>query len=107
MFTRITRSMAATALVAGGVGLGALLSAGTASAGSVDDAFLTALQADGIQPPTSQAAISLAKDVCTSLDQGYSRNDVIQAVSKKTQLSTAASKTFVVDSVQAYCPSHL
>jgi hypothetical protein len=107
VFTRITKSVAGTALVAGAVGLGALLSAGAANARSVDDAFLASLEADGIQPPSSQAAISLAQDVCTSLDHGYSGTEVIQAVGKKTELSTAASKSFVIDAVQAYCPEHL
>ncbi|MBV8966330.1 MAG: DUF732 domain-containing protein, partial [Mycobacteriaceae bacterium] len=97
MFTRrFTKSIAGTTLAAATLGMAAVIAAGTASAGSTDDAFLAQLAKDGITPPTSARAISDAHGVCTALDEGYSSQAVIAAVQKTTGLDASGSKTFAV-----------
>ena len=108
MFTRrFTASVARTTLTAAALGLAALGFAGTASASSVDDAFLAQLQADGITPPTPARAISDAHAVCNSLEQGQSGQQVIAAVAQSTGLSPKGAKTFAVDAATAYCPQYV
>ena len=108
MFTsRFTVAAARTALTAAALGLAALGFAGTAGASSVDDAFLAQLQADGIQPPTAERAVSDAHAVCKALDAGHSPQEVINAVAKATGLSSTSAKTFSVDAASAYCPQYV
>ena len=105
MFTRrFTTSIAASTLTAAGLGLAALGLATTANAGTVDDAFLAQLSADGIQPPSASVAVKDAHAVCKALNQGVSGKDVIGAVAEATGLTTKGANTFAVDAASAYCP---
>jgi hypothetical protein len=105
MFTH--RFMARTALTAAALGVAALGFAGTAGAGSVDDAFLAQIQADGITPPSASVAIDDAHAVCKALDTGGSSKEVISAVAESTGLSAKGAKTFAVDAASAYCPQYV
>ena len=108
MFTRrFTKSVAGTTLAAATLGMAALFAAGAAGASSVDDAFLAQLQKDGITPPTAARAISDAHGVCNALDEGYSSQQVINAVAESTGLSAKGAKTFAVDAASAYCPQYV
>jgi hypothetical protein len=107
MFARFTKTFAGTALAAGVLGLAAVVTAGTASAGSIDNKFLDQLDADGIVYPNPQAAISLAHDVCDALDDGASSDEVISAVGKETGLDPETSEIFAVDAANAYCPEYV
>jgi Protein of unknown function (DUF732) len=108
MFTRrFTKSVTRTTLAAAIVGMAALVAAGTASAGSVDDAFLAQLQKDGITPPTAARAINDAHGVCNALDQGNSAQSVINAVANTTGLDHQGANTFAVDAASAYCPQYV
>jgi hypothetical protein len=108
MFTRrFTKSFARTTLAAAGIGMAAVIAASPASAGSVDDAFLAQLEEDGIIPPSSGTAIKDAKAVCNALDEGYSSQEVIDAVAEETGLSAKGAKTFAVDAASAYCPEYV
>lgn len=108
MFSRrFAAAMAGTTLTAAALGLAALGVAGTASASSGDDAFLTQLQADGITPPSSAVAIKDAHTVCKALDRGESSKDVINAVVETTGLNTKSANTFAVDAASAYCPQYV
>jgi len=104
---RFTAFAARTTLTAAALGLAALGFAGTAGATSVDDTFLSQLQADGIQPPTAARAISDAHAVCKALDAGHSPQEVISAVAQSTGLSPKGAKTFSVDAASAYCPQYV
>lgn len=104
MFARRFTAAVAGTTVASGLGMAALIAAGSASAGSVDDAFLTQLEQDGITPPSAARAIKDAKSVCSALDNGYSADEVIDAVAESTGLSTNGANTFAVDAASAYCP---
>ncbi len=66
MFARI----ATTALTAAALGLAAFTGAAAASASSVDDEFLTNIDAEGIAFDSARAAISDAHLVCTSIAGG-------------------------------------
>ena len=62
---------AASALVAGGLGLAAVATAGTAGAiSSTDDTFLAEITAEGISYDSPKDAIYAAHDVCFALDDG-------------------------------------
>ena len=62
--------------------MAALITAGTAGAGSVDDAFIAQLDNDGITPPSA-------------------------AVAETTGMSVKGSKVFALDAAQAYCPQYV
>jgi hypothetical protein len=112
MFT--TRFAASSAMAIAALGVTVLITAGPAAAftnnssgNSADQAFLTQLGNDGITPPSSQEAISLAHSVCTSLDKGNDPDAVIAAVAKTTGLSNKSAKVFAVDAASAYCPQYV
>jgi hypothetical protein len=110
-----TRFAASSAMAIAALGVSALITAGPAAAftdnsssgNSADQAFLTQLGNDGITPPSSQEAISLAHSVCTSLDKGNEPDAVIAAVAKTTGLSNKSAKVFAVDAASAYCPEYV
>ena len=104
---RFSRSVAGTTLAAATLGMAALITAGTAGAGSVDDAFIAQLDKDGIMPPSSGVALKDAHSVCGALDNGYSSQDVINAVAETTGLSAKSAKVFALDAAQAYCPQYV
>jgi uncharacterized protein DUF732 len=101
-FTTFVGSAAATAAL----GLAAFASAGVASAGSVDDTFITVITAQGIKPPSTKEAIGVAHDVCTVLDEGGDLVDAVTAVSDYTELEMEDSAFLVGASVASYCPEH-
>jgi hypothetical protein len=108
MFTLFTKSVARTALAAGTLGLAALVAAGTANAGSVDDQFLAALKNDGISYSNPQAVVANAKKTCAYLDQGKSPDAISQALQEAYPgLGEKGAKVFMVDSAKFYCPEHL
>jgi hypothetical protein len=94
------------AAVASTLGLTALASAGIASAGSVDDTFISVLRDEGIMPPSAKEAISTAHAVCAVLDDGMSLVDGVSAVSDHTGLEFEDAAFFVGASVASYCPEH-
>lgn len=94
------------AAVASTLGLAALASAGVASAGSVDDTFITVLRDEGIVPPSTREAISTGHAVCAVFDDGLSLIDAVSAVSDTTGLEMEDSAFFVGASVASYCPEH-
>ena len=107
MLTLFTKSVARTALAAGTLGLAALVAAGTAHAGSVDDQFLAQLKKDGISVSNQQKMVNTGKSMCTVLDQGASPDSINQAIQKAYGLSKQEANVFMVDSAKFYCPEHL
>ncbi|WP_139837095.1 DUF732 domain-containing protein [Mycobacterium szulgai] len=106
--TRVTKSVAGTALVAGTVGLATLLSFGTANASSVDDQFVATLQQQGITVSNPQAAIKVGHKVCVALGEGTKPSAIsAQLVKDNPGMSEQNSLVFVVDSVQSYCPQYM
>ena len=95
-----------TAAAASALGLAALASTGVASAGTVDDTFITVITDQGIKPPSTKEAIGVARDVCTVLDKGGDLVDAVSAVSEYTELEMEDSAFFVGASIATYCPEH-
>ena len=94
------------AAIATGLCQAALAGAPTASASSVDDLFINAITAQGIEPPSSKEAISTAHNVCAMLDDGSGLADTIDAVAEYTGLEAFDAGYFVGVSVGVYCPEY-
>lgn len=108
MFTRrFVTSIAGSTLTAAALGMAALGLAGTATASSVDQTFLAALENDGITPPSAAKAIRDAHIVCKELDKGHSGASVISAFAEASGLSTKSAKKFAIDAALAYCPEYV
>lgn len=105
MFNR--KSFTTTAVAAGALGLAALIGAGAANAGSVDNKFLDSLEKDGISVTDPAATVEYAQEVCAALDRGGSAEDVIAAVENDTGLSHKNAIKFTIDAAKAYCPEYV
>ncbi len=84
----------------------ALLFAGPASADQVDEAFVGALQKNGIAFTDPGAAIAAGHNVCAGLDKGQTPALIMLALVKNTNLSPKESGYVVRQSVTSYCPQH-
>jgi len=78
----------------------------TAHADTVDDAFLNAVRAHGINFSTSQSAIIAAHQVCDELDSGRAKSDVANDVMGSSNLDGYHAGYFVGASIAAFCPRH-
>lgn len=78
----------------------------TAHADAVDDTFLSALRAKGINFASPQAAIIAGHEVCDELDLGRQSSDVANDVTKNSNLDGYHSGFFVGVSIAAFCPRH-
>ena len=99
------------ALLAGLVLVGALLSlAGvatpTAHADAVDEAFLNALKAKGIDFASREAAIIAGHEVCDELGIGRQKSDIASDVMNNGKLDGYLAGFFVGASEAAYCPRY-
>ncbi len=88
------------------IGVAALLSTGIAGASTIDDTFVSVLEDEGLQPPSTAEAVSTAYDVCAVFDGGGDLYDAVTSVSEYTELGTEDSAFFVGASVATYCPEH-
>jgi len=104
-FRHLTAVIAAAAAAAS-LGIAALVSTGLAGASTTDDMFVSVLNDEGIQPPSTEEAVSLAYDVCVMFDKGDSLYDAVNSVSTTTDLVQEDSAFFVGASVATYCPEH-
>lgn len=102
---RIT-TFVGTAAATAALGLAAFASVGVASAGTVDDTFISVITEQGIEPPSAKEAIGVAHDVCVVFDNGGDLVDAVSAVSEYTELEMEDSAFFVGASVASYCPEH-
>ncbi|MCV7121893.1 DUF732 domain-containing protein [Mycobacterium lacus] len=84
----------------------AAVAAPTARADAVDDNFLTALKARGINFASARAAIMAGHAVCDELDGGRQLSDVASDVMKNSNLDGYHAGFFVGASIGAFCPRH-
>jgi hypothetical protein len=84
----------------------ALIFAAPASADQTDDAFVGALQKNGIAFTDPGAAIAAGHSVCAGLDKGQTPALMMLALVKNTNLSPKESGYVVRQSVTSYCPQH-
>jgi hypothetical protein len=112
MTTTRTRSLSrARSPLAGLAVVVALLSlvgvaAPVARADAVDDNFLAALRAKGINFASPQAAIIAGHEVCDELDLSRQPSDVANDVTKNSNLDGYHAGFFVGASIAAFCPRH-
>lgn len=92
-----------TALGTAAVGL-ALATAGGASAGTADDAFIAAISDHGIGFDSPQQAVMDGYLVCLELNAGHSGPEIARQVLSQTNLGAPQADHFVVDAAKAYCP---
>jgi hypothetical protein len=84
----------------------ALLSAASASADEIDDAFVAALENYGININDHNAAITMGHNVCAALDNGHDESFLVLDVIHDTNLSAREAGYFLGVSVAAYCPQY-
>jgi hypothetical protein len=100
-------TFAGTALVAGALGLSAVATAGTAGAlSSVDDTFISGLDAEGIAYDSPKDAILAAHSLCSALDDGADPVDLGMKLLHSSDLTTDQVAAFVVTAVDSYCPTY-
>jgi hypothetical protein len=78
----------------------------TAHADAVDNAFLTAVKAKGINFASSEAAIIAGHEVCDELGLGRQKSDIASDVMNNSQLDGYHAGFFVGAAVAAYCPRY-
>lgn len=107
MFNSITTGrFIGTVTAAGALVLISFAGAGTASADSIDDRFLTNIYAEGISYPTDFDAIDDALLVCDYLASGRTGTDISVEILGNSDLSPHQAATIVVEASTAYCPSY-
>jgi hypothetical protein len=109
MTTSHVRSLGTVRPLLAGLAVVALLglvgvAAPTARADAVDDKFLAALKAKGINFASPQDAIIAGHEVCDELDIGRQSSEVAAEVMKNSNLSSYHAGYFVGVSVAAFCP---
>jgi Protein of unknown function (DUF732) len=82
------------------------LSAAPAAADQTDDAFVAALQNQGIAVPDSNAAVQMARSMCAFLDQGTTRPLLVMKLMKDANYSARQAGFFLGASASAYCPQY-
>lgn len=82
----------------------ALLCAGPASADPTDDAFVSALQRNGISFSDRNAAIAAGHSACSGLSKGQTRTFVVLSLVKNTDLNVRQSGYLLGASMASYCP---
>jgi hypothetical protein len=90
------------AVLCSGVGV----AAPPAHADAVDNNFLAALSAKGINFASGQNAIVAGHQVCDELDQGRQASDVANDIMNQTNLDGYHAGFFVGVSIAAFCPRH-
>ncbi|TVS83927.1 DUF732 domain-containing protein [Mycobacterium helveticum] len=80
------------------------IAAPAAHADAIDNAFLSAVQAKGINFPSAQAAIIAGHEVCDELDLGRQKSDVASEVMSNSRLDGYHAGFFVGASIAAFCP---
>lgn len=107
MFTNRIANIATTAIAAGAFGLAALAGAATASASSIDDQFLTNIDAEGITFDSVKAAVQDGHLVCSYLADGDTGLDIAGDIMDNTDLTAHQAAVFVVEAASAYCPGFM
>ncbi|AWN04978.1 hypothetical protein I5H21_gp054 [Mycobacterium phage Byougenkin] len=93
-------------LIAAGI-IGPGLAAPEAHADINSDAFVMALDSEGIPYTSKNDAIKAGKAVCTILDTGLSMYEASIVVHENTDLSMYDSGYVVGAATAAFCPEHL
>jgi len=82
------------------------VAAPAAHADAVDDHFLSAAHAHGINFASPQAALLAGHQVCDELDTGRQKPDIANDVAASSSLDGYHAGFFVGLSIAAFCPRH-
>jgi hypothetical protein len=107
LFTNRIANIATTAIAAGAFGLAAFAGAATASASSIDDQFLTNIDAEGITFDSAKDAVQDGHLVCSYLAGGKTGVSIGGEIMDNTDLTAHQAAVFVVEAASAYCPGFL
>ena len=108
IISQYTKPVVGTGIAAAAFGLAALLSAGTANAGTPDDQYLAALHQQGITFGNTQSAINVAHHVCDALGQGMEPSQISQQLaSHNPGIDGQSALLITVDAAQSYCPQYV
>ena len=107
MFSNRIAAVTASTIAAAAFGLAALTGAATASAGTVDDRFLTNIDAEGIAFDSPAAAIEDAHLVCSYLADGDTGVTIAGEILDNSDLTARQAAVFVVEATSAYCPAYM
>ncbi len=84
----------------------AMVATPAAHADAIDNAFVAAVKAHGIDFPSPQAVIVAGHEVCDELDLGKQKSDVASTMMNNSNLDGYRAGFFVGASVAAYCPRY-
>jgi hypothetical protein len=107
LFTNRIANIATTAIAAGAFGLAAFAGAATSSASSIDDQFLTNIDAANITFDSAKDAVQDGHLVCSYLAGGKTGASIGGEIMDNTDLSAHQAAVFVVEAASAYCPGFL
>jgi Protein of unknown function (DUF732) len=97
-------SLRITTVAAAAIGLAAFAGAGTAAAGTADDAFIAQMKSLDVTFPSPQEGVREGQLVCTKLSSGKTGNDIFNEVLSQTNLTSNQAAFFVAGATKAYCP---
>jgi hypothetical protein len=83
-----------------------LVPAPAAHADTVDNAFLGAMKARGINFSSPQAALVAAHEVCRELELGKQKPEIANEVMTNSKLDGYHAGYFVGAAIAAYCPTY-
>jgi uncharacterized protein DUF732 len=95
-----------SAFVAVTLAVAALVFAAPASADGNDDAFIAALENNGVNLNDHNAAVTMGHNVCSALDKGHDESFLVLDIIHDTHLSARQAGYFLGVSVAAYCPQY-
>jgi len=107
LFTNRIANIATTVIAAGAFGLAAFAGAATASASSIDDEFLTNIDAANITFDSAKDAVQDGHLVCSYLAGGKTGANIGGEIMENTDLSAHQAAVFVGEAASAYCPGFL
>jgi hypothetical protein len=107
LFTNRIANIVTTAIAAGAFGLAAFAGAATASASSIDDEFLTNIDAANITFDSTKDAVQDGHLVCSYLAGGKTGASIGGEITENTDLTAHQAAVFVVEAASAYCPGFL
>jgi hypothetical protein len=106
MFSRLS-TVFTLAMVTGALLIAFIAGTGAASASTIDNQFLTAIDAEGIVFDTAKAAVQDGHLVCSFLADGETGASIGGDIMDSTDLTAHQAAVFVVEAASAYCPGYL
>jgi hypothetical protein len=100
-------TFASTAIVAGGLGLAAVATAGIAAAYTGDNTeFFSQIEQAGIGYSSPQVAVKNAQTVCQLMSNGKTPSSISSEIMSNSDLTQRQASAFVTASVESFCPTY-